>query len=440
MCILIRDLVVNKHADIFVLVKDFSEDKSLLNIVDPSGAAYMFAKDVPEEFQGQIVKIRGSLVKDNYFSVKQIRLANLKDSGDYDEATLKKMQVEYVEGKKAVKEKSLYPKINELKMGMTDKITFFALIKRMAQRETAEKKPYVDFELSDRTDSLDAKLWNTSIEQLPPGIVAGSIVCVTGTPSSWNGKTQLKIESIRLATEEDSVSEDSFYAVAPIATLAMYEQILALVNSFKNEELKKLTLAIYEQYKEKLLYFPSAMVVHHAIKGGLLFHVYQMLRAGLALSDVYFGKIDIGLTELKSQENPEGFSKEMLITGILLHDIGKMKEMEPTAYGIVEDYTICGKLMGHIVLGNDIVARCANELGISEETAMLVQHMILSHHYEEKWGSYVKPQTAEAELLHHLDLIDARLYQFKKVFSNIQMGTFSERQEYLEKRQIYRPY
>lgn len=440
MCTLIRDLQPSKVVDIFVLVNDTTEDNSFYNITDPTGEVYVFTKDIPEEFHGKVVKIRGALEKDNYFSVKQIRLANDKDSNDYDVAALTKMQAEYEKVQKVIQEKSSYTNINKLKMGTTDKITFFALVKRMAQKETTDKKPYIDFELSDQTGTLDSKLWSTNMEQLPQNIIVGSIVCVTGTLSEWNGKAQFKIESIRLVTEADSVDEESFYAVAPIAPLAMYEQILAYVRSFKNEELKKLVTIIYKKFKEQLLYFPSAMVVHHDMKGGLLFHMYQMLKAGLAMSDVYFGEVDSGLTELKSQENTESFSKEMLATGILLHDIGKIKEMNPTASGIVEDYTVSGKLIGHTVLGNNIVDRCAVKLGISEETAMLVQHMILSHHYNETWGAYVKPLTVEAEMLHHLDLADARLFQFKKVLDSIQKGVFSETQHYLEKRQIYKPY
>ena len=438
MCVLIKDLQPNKVSDIFVLVKGFAEDKSFLCIVDPSGVAYTFAKDVQKEFQGQIVKMRGHL-KDNCFLVRQVRLTNKDDDGDYDKDALEKLKAEYTKQEMKVV-KSLYPNINELKIGDTNKVTIFALVKRMAQKETKDNKSYVDIELSDKTGTIDGKLWDTTIEALPQGIVAGSIVCVTGTLNEWNGKTQLKIESIRVATEEDSVSEESFYAVAPIATLAMYEQILTYVDSFKNEELKKLIQTIYGQYKKELMYYPSAMVVHHDIKGGLLFHVYQMLKVGLFLSDVYYGDVDTGLTELKSQEKPEGFSKEMLTTGILLHDIGKVKEMSPTQNGVVEDYTVRGKLEGHIAIGYDIISKYATELGISEETTTLVKHMVLSHHYKCDWGSFLKPQTIEAELLHHIDMIDAKVFQFKKVLSNIQAGIFSEKQEYLDKRQIFKPY
>jgi 3'-5' exoribonuclease len=116
-----------------------------------------------------------------------------------------------------------------------------------------------------------------------------------------------------------------------------------------------------------------------------------------------------------------------------------MEEMDSSELGIVSDYTVEGTLLGHIIQGIKNLEVVGQRVGADKEVVMLLQHMILSHHYEPEYGSPVKPMIPEAEVLHYLDIIDARMYDMNRVTKEINGGTFSERLWSLENRRIYKP-
>jgi len=113
--------------------------------------------------------------------------------------------------------------------------------------------------------------------------------------------------------------------------------------------------------------------------------------------------------------------------------------MKINELGLVSEYTKEGQMLGHIIIGIKRVDEMARRYQIPEETSLMVQHMILSHHYEPEFGSPKKPMFIEAELLHHIDMIDARVYDFEKVVGAIESESFSEPVWSLDKRRIYKP-
>jgi 3'-5' exoribonuclease len=106
--------------------------------------------------------------------------------------------------------------------------------------------------------------------------------------------------------------------------------------------------------------------------------------------------------------------------------------------GIVSEYTTEGELLGHIVQGVKMVDRAAREVGADTEVSLLLQHMILSHHYEPEFGSPKRPMIPEAEVLHYLDIIDARMYDMGKVLSHVEAGSFSDKVWLLHNRKLYK--
>ncbi len=146
-----------------------------------------------------------------------------------------------------------------------------------------------------------------------------------------------------------------------------------------------------------------------------------MLRSAEALSGVY-----------------EGLNTDLLYSGIIIHDLAKIGELTSNNLGIAE-YSKEGQLLGHIVLGVIELEKAGNELGVSDEIMLLLKHMIVSHHYEAEYGSPKKPMFLEAELLHHLDLIDARIYDYQNATKNIEAGQFSDPVWSLDRRSIYKP-
>jgi 3'-5' exoribonuclease len=126
----------------------------------------------------------------------------------------------------------------------------------------------------------------------------------------------------------------------------------------------------------------------------------------------------------------------LLYAGIILHDIGKLQELYTDSTVTATDYTIEGELLGHIIIGIRILEEHAQTLDI--EKKLILEHMILSHHQNPEWGSPVRPMTPEAEMLHHLDMIDARMYDFKKATEQVHAGLMSERVYTLNNRKVYK--
>ena len=147
-----------------------------------------------------------------------------------------------------------------------------------------------------------------------------------------------------------------------------------------------------------------------------------MLKAAKALVNVY-----------------DFLNKDLLYAGVILHDIGKMEEMDASELGLVNDYTAGGKLLGHLIQGITVIADVAKETGFNSEKLMVLQHLILSHHYEPEYGSPKYPMLPEGEMLHYLDVMDARMYDMKKVSESCEPGEFSEKIRSLENRNIYKP-
>ena len=246
---------------------------------------------------------------------------------------------------------------------------------------------------------------------------------IKGTVNEWRGKLQLKIEMIRLAEETDEVNICDYVAVAPYSPEKMYDDILNYLSKIKNTDIQNIVTNILSDNEEKLMHYPAAKSNHHAIRSGLLYHTTTMLKAGEKLCEIY--------TFLNT---------DLLYAGIILHDIGKIYEMNASDLGIVSEYTVEGQLIGHIVQGIKMIETASLQVKADKEVAMLLQHMVLSHHYEAEYGSPKKPMIPEAEMLHHLDIMDARMYDMNKALTDTEEGKFSERIWSLDNISIYKSF
>ncbi len=308
--------------------------------------------------------------------------------------------------------------IRELKIG--EDVTAFYLVKAKNVKTSSANKPYIDFTLQDISGEVNAKLWDVKgdIEnQYNPG----EVVKVQASVTQWQQSVQLKIIKIRTVTQEDNVDYSQFIPTAPIPADTMYNEILFFVNKMEHKEIKKLVLAMLEEYKPKLMYYPAAKSNHHAIKSGLLYHVIRMLRSGDALCDIY-----------------KNLNRDLVFAGVILHDIEKINEMDANEVGVVGEYTMEGQLLGHIIMGIKKIEQKAELLKIDREISLLIQHMILSHHYEPEFGSPKKPLIPEGELLHYLDMIDARMYDMNKALRDLDEGQFTDPIFVLDRRRLYK--
>lgn len=305
-------------------------------------------------------------------------------------------------------------------IGNNGAVEGFAVIKQCEKKMTKNGSYYLDLVLSDKDGEIFAKLWDYN-EAAHGKYETDMFVKIRGVISQYNGHDQLKIDRIRPVIESDNVDVSDFVKSADYSGEEMYNHLLSLVNAFKDEDLKKVVSYLLEENKEKILYFPAAFRLHHAIRCGLLMHTASIVKLCESVCKVY-----------------PFVNRELLLSGAILHDIAKTVEFDVKETGIASGYTVPGNLLGHLVMGAMMVKEASQKLNIDSEKSMLLQHMILSHHGEPEFGAAVRPLFLEAELLSQLDLMDARVYEIMDAVNGIEKGEFTNRLWALEDRKFYK--
>ncbi len=299
-----------------------------------------------------------------------------------------------------------------------NEVKVYAIVKKCEIRSSSKGGRYLDIVLSDADGEINAKYWKFDDYPIPIPDV-GSIVSAVGSLSEYNNVPQFRLTDIKHANEDEYEIEDVVRS-AEYRSESMYSEICNMINTFEDEDLKKLCLKMYEDSRQKLLYYPAAVKLHHAMRGGLLYHTLSIMRVAERICDVY-PLID----------------KDLLLAGAALHDIGKTIEMNSSDLGIASDYTVDGNLIGHLVRGAMMVRKAGTDLKISNDKIRLLEHMLLSHHGKPEFGCAVRPSFTEAAVLSMLDELDAKIYEFADITSQIQPGTFSGRQWALDDVKVY---
>ncbi|MDO4838777.1 MAG: OB-fold nucleic acid binding domain-containing protein [Clostridia bacterium] len=293
----------------------------------------------------------------------------------------------------------------------------FLLVRSCEQRKDKNGNNYLDMKLSDQSGEMECKLWDRNADPF----ASGTIIKVRGSITEFNGRIQLKIERIRPAAEEDAVDRRQLIPCAPEEPKVMMEEINRTVEAFESSDLKKLTREMLRLAGDRLMYFPAAQRLHHAEYGGLLHHTTGMLRTAEHMIKAY-----------------PFLNGDLLRAGVIMHDLGKIQEMDSDASGSVRDYTADGLLLGHLVRGVATLQEAAKNVGVEGELVLLLEHMIISHHGEAEFGSPRKPMFPEAEVLHWIDLLDARMNEMKGIMDRLPEGAFSEKVWSLDRR-LYHP-
>ena len=295
----------------------------------------------------------------------------------------------------------------------------FLLVRTAEKRKDSKGNDYVDLNLADRSGEINCKIWNWDPDAEVPE--PGTALKVRGLIQEYNGRLQLRVEKWRPATEDDPVDMNALVPSAPRKPQEMLREIRETVEGFTNGDLKKLTLEMLAMAGEKLNWFPAAQRMHHAERSGLLHHTTDMLRAAKALLEIY-----------------PWLNADLLLAGTIIHDLGKIEEMKSDLSGNVTDYTRDGQLLGHLVRGITNLHRAAEKTGVTGEAPVLLEHMLLSHHGESEYGSPKPPMFPEAEALHWIDMLDARMNTMKTAVDKTPPGAFSEKIFSLDRR-VYHP-
>ena len=310
-----------------------------------------------------------------------------------------------------------FVKINQLKNGMS--AIGFYLVKTAAVKMSASgKSQYGDYTLADETGEINAKIWDVAEPELCPK--AGSIIKVQGLANEYQGRLQFRIDKFRDAAAGDPVDPAALVPSAPQSGEELYDAVTGYATRIGQEKLALLVLQALEENRERLLVWPAAVKNHHSVRAGLLYHTHTMLRNGEAMMQVY-----------------EFLRADYVYAGAILHDIAKLFELDATPTGIATEYTREGMLLGHIIQGILYVEKLAAKVELDPAVTTLLQHMLLSHHYEPEYGSPRRPMFPEAEILHYLDIIDSRMYDMRKALDTVAPGGFTERLWTLHNRQLY---
>lgn len=295
----------------------------------------------------------------------------------------------------------------------------FCLIKSIDKKTSSKGDTYLDMTLSDSDGEINAKLWRYSPE-LHGEYTVNELIKIRGVVSQYNGSDQLKIDRIRHVTPEDGVNVSDYVKSADYTGEQMYNELYSIAEGFKDEDLKRIVLAILEDERLPLLYWPAAFKLHHAVRGGLLMHTLSIVRLAEGVCGVY-----------------PFVDRELLISGAILHDIAKLKEFNVADTGVATGYSNEGNLLGHLAMGAMVINKYAEELNISPKTAMLLEHMVLSHHGDPEFGAAVRPMFIEAELLSELDLMDSRVYEMREAVAATNPEEFSSRIWAMDNRKLF---
>ena len=287
--------------------------------------------------------------------------------------------------------------INELREG--EKISGIYLCKHKQAAVTKNGKPYENLILQDKTGTIDGKIWEPNslgIDEFDPL----DYIDVVGDVTSFQGSLQVSIKRARKAGEGE-YDPGNYLPVSDKNVDTMYQELLGCAAQVKNPYLHRLLMSFFEEDEEFVRAFKgnsAAKTVHHGFIGGLLEHTLSVTR----LCQYYCKTYPI-------------LNQDLLLTSAMLHDIGKTKELSPFPKN---DYTDDGQLLGHIMIGAEMVHDKAREIpGFPEKLESEVKHCILAHHGELEYGSPKKPALAEAVALNLADNTDAKMETLTEIFN-----------------------
>ncbi len=293
----------------------------------------------------------------------------------------------------------------------------FLLVRSSDQRTGSNGSRYLDINLTDRTGEINCKMWDGTVPPPP----AGTVIKVRGLVQEYNGRQQLRIERLRTVQEGDMVDMARLVPCAPEKPEDMRREIDETIDRFQSEDLKKIVREMLRLAGDDLAWFPAAQRLHHAERSGLLHHTTGMLRTAEHIISAY-----------------PFLHGDLLRAGVILHDLSKIAEMKSDELGNVSDYTRDGLLIGHLVRGVAQLAQAAKNVGVEGEIVVLLEHMIISHHGAADFGSPRQPMFPEAEALHWIDTLDARMNEMQGIMERVPEGAFSEKIWSLDRR-MYHP-
>ncbi len=310
----------------------------------------------------------------------------------------------------------------------------FALLSEKNAAQTRDGKPYFRVVFRDARREVTSMIWSDTawFEDCDQNWQVGAFYKLRCRYFENQYGPQIDIDKVRLVNDDDQTAgfnPDVFYPASRFDRAEMFAELLAICEEHISEiPLRQLVVRLLEDHAEELQSMSAAARNHHAFIGGYLEHVLSVTKTGIYLADKY-------REYYPDMQSP--LSKSLVVAGTILHDIGKQTELRHDPAGA--SYTPEGRLIGHILLGRDIVRDKAREIEeLDAETLLRLEHIIVSHQNLPEWGSPVAPHTPEALLVHYADDIDAKFQMMAAaLMADDSDEPFTSRQNPL-RRQIFR--
>lgn len=278
-----------------------------------------------------------------------------------------------------------------------DTVQGFALLSRKEVRQDRNQRTYFDLELTDSTGSISGKVWSDS-PALSDDYSAHDFVAFVGSVKLYREQLQISLDKCRVATDDDR--DNGFDEAKLIPSTKedigdLYERLERLLEDHVEDPmLQRLAHGALKAYGDQLRVHPAAKGIHHAYLGGLLEHVVSMMELAVPVSN-HFPEVD----------------RDLVVLGVLFHDLGKIRELGAMP---ANDYTLEGRLVGHVVIGRDLLRETAREIpDFPADKLLELEHLVLSHQGRLDFASPVEPMTPEAFVLHALDDLDSKLNQLR---------------------------
>jgi 3'-5' exoribonuclease len=255
---------------------------------------------------------------------------------------------------------------------------------------------YLTVRLLDRSGEIEGRIWERA-EELGKGFDKNDFVRVRGQATLYQGRIQVRVQDV-IKMEEKEVASEDFLPKSKNDPEAMAVELMAILKGMKNPHLRALADAFFvdEVFMDLFKRAPAGKSIHHAYLGGLLEHTLSLLKL-----------------ILKVVENYQGINIDLLLMGGFLHDMGKIYEF---SFDRAVEYTDQGQLLGHLVMEVEAVSEKIKAIpDFPEELAILVKHMMVSHHGSLEFGSPKLPQTLEAVILHYLDDLDGKIQSIQSL-------------------------
>ena len=278
--------------------------------------------------------------------------------------------------------------LNEIKEN--EDVDAFFLIKEKTTGVTKTGNAYLKVKLGDRSGEMEGRIW-TSVEALAESFKKDDFVHVRGKAISFQEHLQLNITHIKAVGENEILFSD-FFPMTEKDVDEMFQTLIDISQQVQHQHLSQLLRLFWEDkpFLERFKMAPASKQLHHSYLGGLLEHTLSL--ASLVLKNI---------------SHYDGLNFDLLLTGSILHDLGKVDEL---SYDRSFDYSDEGRLLGHIILGIERVEGKIRQVpDFPKDLSIQLKHLLISHHGQYHWGSPKRPITLEAVMLHYLDNMDAKL-------------------------------